>query len=70
METKEEEEQQEKDVCAQETLEENKEKLKTGSEEREGEAWRGGGSGYTQQPVLLPFCMNVSIGASRFFFPV
>lgn len=62
-----EEEHQEKDVCAQETDEEKEEKLKTDREERQGETQRGGGGGYTQQPVLLPFCMNVNIKSSKFF---
>lgn len=64
----EEEEQQEEEGCAQEAEEEEEEeKLKTGREGRGGGARGGGvgvrgggGGGYTQQPVLLPFCMNVS----------
>lgn len=74
----EEEQQQEEDEYAQEAEEEEEEKLKTGRERRGagtkgggvgvrgvgGGARRGGGGSYTQQPVLLPFCMNVSSSSS------
>lgn len=58
-----EEEQQEADGCAQEAKKKQEEKLKTG---RRGAVREGSEGGYTQQPVLLPFCMNVSIRSSRF----